>query len=117
DRHVMLPARHKWLITCHSGLIWVTQEGCLDDWVLRAGESTQLHDKPVLVGALRPTELQLLPSSPAFATPVAAFGALASLLARRLLKGSGVSFTLAGPGAIPVEPEQAGRAPRPDRRW
>lgn len=117
DRHLLLPARPTWKITCHSGLIWITQKGCLDDWVLRSGESTQLHDRSILIGALRRSQLQLIPASPAVVRPGGAFRALAGLLARRLLNRSGGSFMLTGAGAIPAEQEQAGHALRPGRRW
>lgn len=117
DQHLLLPARRSWKIICHSGLIWITQQGCLDDWVLRSGESMQLHDNAVLIGAVRRSQLQLIPASSAVVRPVAAFRALLSLLARRLLNRCGSSFMLAGAAAIPVERKLARRAPRPGRRW
>lgn len=85
DRHLLLPGPASWLITCRSGLVWVTREGCLDDWVLRGGESMRLQGRGIILGALRDSELELLPDAPAQVRHVGALRALAGLLARRLI--------------------------------
>src|SRR5690606_31244503 len=51
DRHLLLSGRASWLITCRSGLVWITREGSLDDWVLRAGESRRLEGGSIVLGA------------------------------------------------------------------
>ena len=53
------------VIACHSGSIWVTQEGELRDIILGAGESLALERKgPVLVQALEQSAISLARSTP-----------------------------------------------------
>jgi hypothetical protein len=87
DRHLLLPGPGSWLITCRSGLVWISREGCLDDWVLRAGESRRLQGGSILLGALRTSRLQLVTDTPAEVRRLGALRALTGLLARRLLNG------------------------------
>ena len=53
------------VIACHSGSIWVTQEGDLRDIILGAGESFALERKgPVLVQALEQSAISFERSTP-----------------------------------------------------
>lgn len=85
DRHLHLSGKASWQITCTSGLVWITREGSLEDWVLRGGETRRFESGAIVLGALRNSDLRLVPDTPAVVRPVGAVRVLAGLLARRLL--------------------------------
>jgi len=58
------------VIACHSGSIWVTQEGELRDIVLGAGESFAFERKgPVLVQALEQSAISFARAAPGARKP------------------------------------------------
>lgn len=85
DQHIRLPARRWWHVSCRIGLIWITSSGDLHDWVLRPGESAGFSMRPLLIGALQASEVQIAPACISGKAPVPAWRAVAALLARRVL--------------------------------
>lgn len=83
-QHVRVPGLQTCRVSCRSGLIWITREGDLRDWVLRAGESAEFPGTQLLIGALRPSEVELTAAGLSGAKPVSAWSAFAALFARRL---------------------------------
>lgn len=49
-------------VVCHSGIVWVTQDGDARDVILRAGETFTLDSAgPALLQALEPGAISLMP--------------------------------------------------------
>jgi hypothetical protein len=61
NRSLALTRRHASRVDCHAGLVWVTREGDPDDLFVRAGESVCLGRGLMLVTAIEPARLSLVP--------------------------------------------------------
>lgn len=93
-QHFLLPTGTGRQVTCISGLIWITQQGNLQDWLLRPGESAQFTGPPILVGAIDTARLRIAPVNLAGVRRVSTVRAVAALLMRRLLRRSARSVEL-----------------------
>lgn len=102
EQFVRIPAGQTWTVRCRAGLLWITSEGELHDWVLRPGESLEFSGTALLIGALRDSEMQLAPA-PAAPRPVPLWKSLATMLACRVMR-TPPSLAPLGSGAASVAP-------------
>lgn len=102
DQHVRLTGGTRWRIACVDGLVWITAENQMHDWVLRAGESVEIAGNGILVGTLKPSELLAEPDAYAASpspviTSAPRWRALLELFARRVWAVPTVGWPFIGP--------------------